>query len=478
MKHAIANHLRDFIAIVVLVLLALGTAVYILAHQAGVRFPFIDASPITLNAEFSTAQAVTPGQGQTVRVSGVKIGDISGVSLKDGRAIVTMSIDPEYKGLVHTDATALLRPKTGLKDMFVELKPGSNQAPVAKPGYTMPIANTQPDVNPDEILASLDADTRSYLQLLIGDAGQGLKGRGGDLQDLFRRFEPTHRDIAAFTSAVATRREYLRRLIHSLDVINTELAGRGPTLTQLVSSSAAVFHALGSENASISRAVGDLPGTLAQTTTTLGKVQRFAQVLGPTSENLRPAVRALNTANLAVRPFAVEARPIIHSQIRPFVRDSRPLVRALRPASQDLAASSPNLTSVFEVLNHLFNMLGYNPNPKGTKTLPAQPEGFLFWLAWLNHDASNLFNSADANGVFRPVTTAATCGTIKSEINAQPQLEFLQNLVPLVSSTGICNGVPSNGGVPLPPLPNIPGLPPIPVPVPTPLQGHTPLQHK
>ena len=45
---------------------------------------------------------------------------------------MTMDIDPKYKDLVHTDATALLRPKTGLKDMFVELNPGSKSAPVAK----------------------------------------------------------------------------------------------------------------------------------------------------------------------------------------------------------------------------------------------------------------------------------------------------------------------------------------------------------
>ena len=50
------------------------------------RFPFVQAKPYQLKAEFSTAQAVIAGQGQTVRVSGVRIGDIGGVELKDGRA--------------------------------------------------------------------------------------------------------------------------------------------------------------------------------------------------------------------------------------------------------------------------------------------------------------------------------------------------------------------------------------------------------
>src|SRR5687767_765302 len=176
------------------------------------RFPIIQDKPYVLKAEFQTAQAVIAGQGQTVRVSGVRIGDIGDVELKDGRAVIRMDIDPEYKGLVHTNATALLRPKTGLKDMFIDLEPGGGDAPVAKENWTIPVQAPLPDVNPDEIFATLDADTRDYLRLLISDLGRGLKGRAGDLRDVFRRFEPTHRDLARVNGAVATRRENLRRL--------------------------------------------------------------------------------------------------------------------------------------------------------------------------------------------------------------------------------------------------------------------------
>ena len=98
---------------------------YIL-HNQRMRFPW-EGKPFQLQAAFSTAQAVTPGQGQTVRVSGVRVGDITKVGLKDGHAVVTLALDPEYKDLVHTDATALLRPKTGLKDMFIELDPGTDR---------------------------------------------------------------------------------------------------------------------------------------------------------------------------------------------------------------------------------------------------------------------------------------------------------------------------------------------------------------
>ena len=199
---AIKKNLGNFAAIIGLIVIAAGVSVYILNEQR-MRFPFFEPKPFQLKAEFSTAQAVVAGQGQTVRVSGVRIGDIGGVELKDGRAVIKMDIDQEYKDLVHTNATALLRPKTGLKDMFIDLEPGGGEAPVAKQGFTIPIRATQPDVNPDEVLGVLDTDTREYLQLLVNGLGRGLEGRGGDLRDLFARFEPTHRDLARVNGAVA-----------------------------------------------------------------------------------------------------------------------------------------------------------------------------------------------------------------------------------------------------------------------------------
>ena len=408
MRDAIRKRAGDFTAIIVLMVIALGVGAYILSQER-LRFPFLQSAPFKLKAELATAQAVVAGQGQTVRVAGVRIGDIGGVSLKNGRAIVTMDLDPEYKGLIHTDATALLRPKTGLKDMFLEINPGSNSAPAAKANWTMPIRNTLPDINPDEIFSALDVDTRDYLKLLVNGAGRGLQGRGNDLQDVFRRFEPTHRDLARVSQAVATRRTNLRRLINSLNLLNGELASRHTDVSQLIGTSATVFRAFASEDANISRAVADFPAALRQTTGTLGKVQTYANVLAPTAEHLRPAVRALNTANHAIIPFAKETAPILRTQIRPFVRNARPVVRDLRPAAQNLAAATPDLTKSFGVLNHLFNMLGYNP--AGHNNPGANP-GYLYTLAWLAHQGANIFASNDANGSFRPVFLAGTCGTL------------------------------------------------------------------
>jgi len=429
MKRAIKAHAIDFAAIIALLVLSIGVAGYILHHER-LRFPFFDATPFSLYGDFSTAQAVTPGQGQSVRVSGVQIGEIGGVSLEDGIARVRMDIQPKYRSLIHTDASALLRPKTGLKDMFVELNPGTTNAPMIKPGFVIPSSQTNPDINLDEVLSSLDVDTRDYLSLLINGAGQGLNGRADDLAQVLQRFEPTHRDLARVSSALAVRRTNLRRLVNSLARLNTALADKQTQVKELVTSSAVVFRDFASEDASVKQAVADLPGTLKQTTAALQKVQAFADILGPTATNLLPAARALPNANAALIALSGPATPIIRNQIRPFVVAARPVVRDLRPAAVNLAKATPGLTKTFNVLNHLLNLVAY---------VPAAPQhGYLWWLAWLDHNARTLFSIQDANGIYRPLFLQASCATLAQTLNFTPAAGAVLNITGILSNLKLC----------------------------------------
>jgi len=444
-KRAIREHWKDFAAIMALLVITIAVAGYILTNER-LRFPFISSSPYKINAAFSTAQAVTPGQGQSVRISGVQVGLVGKVTLKNGEGVVELDLDSKYKHLVHTNWTALIRPRTGLDDMFIELSPGPPGAPVAKSGYTIPVSNTMPVVNLDEILSSLDADSREYLDLLVNGAGQGLKNNGGNqLAQVMERFEPTHRDLARVNSAVAVRGRNLQRLVNSLRRLNDALAAKQTQIVQLVDSSEKVFGAFASEDKNVSRAVADLPGTLNQTTSTLAKVQAFANVLGPTAKNLLPAAAAIPAANKALTALAVPGAPIVKNQIRPFVIAARPVVRNLKPAAINLAdptvtqtANGPvheapattNLTSAFNALNHFGNMLGYNPG--------NTEHGYLWWLAWLDHNARTLFSVQDANGDFRPLFLQASCASLAQIANSSPLQEVIMNLTPILTSSNLC----------------------------------------
>ena len=164
-RTAIRKHLPDFLAIIGLLIIAIAVATVILGKQRltlPAWVPLIGQDFFMIEAEMSTAQAITPGQGQTVNVAGVEVGEIASVKLRDGKAIIGMKIQPRY-ARIYKDASILLRPKTGLKDMVAELTPGTQQAGRLEEGAVIPVSQTLPDVNLDEILATLDADTRDFL---------------------------------------------------------------------------------------------------------------------------------------------------------------------------------------------------------------------------------------------------------------------------------------------------------------------------
>ena len=436
MKRAISYHLKDFIAVVALMAVALGVS-YVLLQNQRMRFPVLDETPFVLRGEFQTGQAVTPGQGQTVRLAGVRLGDISKVELHEGRAIIEMELDRKHEGLVKTSWHALLRPKTGLKDMFIELIPRPGGKPAGE-DFTIPIAQTLPDVNPDEFLSALDVDTRDYLKLLLQGAARGLDGRADDLTRTLERFEPTYRDLGAVQQEVAKRRQDLRELINALDELNDELGDRDDDLAELVASASQVFDAFAKERVNVAATVRELPSTLATATDALRKVERMAEVLGPSADRLVPVAHSLRRANEATRPFALEAAPLIRRDIRPFVRELRPLVRDLEPATHDLVEAEPELKRSIKVLNNLFNMLAFNPNGPEGPEVEGREEGYLFWFAWLAHQSVSIFSGQDAHGVFRPLVLGGTCNTLQNSVASSPQAAFIFGLTGVLYDANIC----------------------------------------
>ncbi len=395
MKLAIRKHLRDFIAIIALVIVAAIVGGYVLAHQRIYLpgwVPIVGREDFIIKGEFETAQAVTPGQGQTVDIAGVQVGEISNVELKDGRALVTMRINERYAE-IYPNATMLLRPKTGLKDMVVELDPGSREGGrgQVEEGYTIPVSQTLPDVNLDELLAVLDGDTRAYLQLLLNGAATGLDGNGEELAQAFRMFDPLARDGKRASELLVKRRRHIRRAITNFGKFTQALGRNNRELTRFVDASQASLRRFADQGDNIEQLIAELPGTLQQTETALSATGEFADEAGPALEALRPFARNLGPALEATRPFLIETTPIIRDQIRPFTQTATPVIKTLRPAASQLAAATPDLTTSFGFFNRFFNALAYRPSSGTT-------ESYLFYLTWLGHLANSATSMQDAMG--------------------------------------------------------------------------------
>jgi phospholipid/cholesterol/gamma-HCH transport system substrate-binding protein len=435
MRTAIRKHLPDFLAILALLIIAAAVSVVILGKQRLTLpgwVPIVGQDFFEFTAEMSTAQSITPGQGQTVNVAGVAIGEISSVTLRDGRAIIGMKVRPEH-ARIYKDASILLRPKTGLKDMVAELTPGTPAAGRLEEGGVIPVSQTLPDVNLDEILAALDADTRDFLP--AGAAGLGGERKGRELARALRRLEPTAKYAREINEALAERRSHLRRVVHNFSLLTEELGKRDTQLANFVQNSNAVFETLAEQDAALRALLQRLPGTLATTREALAKVDTLAQTAGPTLEALRPGARSLREA----RPFLRESTPIIRDELRPFVRAALPTVQELRPAMRDLAAATPDLTRSFLVLNRLLNMLAYNPPGE-------REEGYLFWQSWVNHAGNAVFSNADAHGPIRRGLIVLSCTTaqlLEAVTQANPQLGTLVGLLNAPPVQQIC---PQPGG--------------------------------
>ncbi len=422
----IRRYRSAFVAVVSMIVIAAFVGGYILSHEnlkLPSWVPVLGKSYFTLKADFQTAQAVTPGQGQAVTIAGAKIGEIESVDLQNGVAVVTMHVIPKY-ALLYRDATMLLRPKTQLQDITVEVDPGSPASGRLHSGATIPLSQTAPNVNFDEFLSALDAETRAYLQELLAGAGEGLKNNGQPLSAALKRFDPTARDLQEIASQLEVRHANIARSIHNFRLLLEAVGGKDTQLAELVDSSNAVFKVFAAEEQSVQSTLHLLPGALGKTKQGLGKLATAASLIGPTLKQLQPFATSLAPAEEASRKLFIQTTPVLKNQIRPFARQILPVINDLQPDTKELSAAFPKLASSFSVFNELFNEFAYNPGSK--------QGGFLFFLEWANHDFNSAVSNADAQGPLGNTLLYFNCNVVpilKGAAEVNPTVRLLLGLL-------------------------------------------------
>jgi phospholipid/cholesterol/gamma-HCH transport system substrate-binding protein len=446
-REQIDRYRTAFIAMLVMIVIAAAIAGYILAHE---NFklpgwvPVLGRSYYTLKADFQTAQAVTPGQGQAVTIAGAKIGEIASVDLHNGVATVTMKITPKY-ARIYRNATLLLRPKTQLQDITIEVNPGNRSAGKLKSGGVIPLSQTAPNINFDEFLAGLDAETRSYLQELLAGAGQGLKNNASSLSATLKRFEPAAHYGQQIAAQLEIRHANIARSIHNFRLLMEALGTKDTQIAQLVDTSNAVFATFAKEEANLQKTLHLLPGALKKTGAGLGKLATASSKVGPTLRALDPFAKALGPANEATRSLAHKTTPIIKNEIRPFAREILPVVNELQPSTKQFSAALPKLSVSFSVLNEFFNELAYNPGPSKA--------GFLFFLDWGNHNLNSVLSTADAHGPVGRTIVYFNCEIIKlfkAVESVNPSVKVLLGLLkPPTKEECIAQHLLTSSGLPI-----------------------------
>ncbi|MCB0869707.1 MAG: MCE family protein [Solirubrobacterales bacterium] len=435
MKRAIKTHFKDFLAIAGLIVIAIAVLLFILSNQKAALpswIPGLGQEFYSINVEMETAQAVTPGQGQAAVIAGINVGKVGASTLDDGIAKVRLDIEPEYKELIHEDAQFLLRPKTGLSDMVVEIDPGT-KGPTPPEGTTFPVAQSMSNVQMDQILASLDRDTQDYLVLLLNGAGEGLHNKGPELSQALRRFGPFATYTARLNGELEKRRKFIARGVHSFSEVASELGDNGEIVADFISASKENLGNYAAQEAALREALREFPSTLEAGRINLTKSDQLSQLTRPTLLGLIPGARNLRDSLRSVQRLATDTTPLVRDNIRPFTRQVQPVFKELGRTSRAGEKTTPQLRGAFTHINTLLNTLAYNPS--------GDSEGFLFYAPWANHNFNASVAFQDGLGLVRRSVNMLSCATgnaANAVVDQNVQLETAYRLNQLPPPEAVC----------------------------------------
>jgi phospholipid/cholesterol/gamma-HCH transport system substrate-binding protein len=344
----------------------IGLAVALLA-AVGIYLAFAKHIPFTghgyeLHATFENAATLKPQS--PVRIAGVNVGSVTSVQSRGNMAQATFTITDQ--GLpIHKDATVTIRPRLFLEgNFFLDLHPGSPSAPDLSSGGTIPVTQTATAVQLDQILTSLQKDSRGSLKRALVGYGTALNhvptGAENATQDP---------DVQGKTAAQALNEtfRYGGKAGRTTAIVNQALLGQRPhDLSALIRAQRTLFTKLASTDGSLSDLITNFnttAGALARESTNLSA---SIHQLAPTLEQAQPSLQHLNHALPQLERLAIELRPGIAelpATIRagsPWLVQTRKLLRKgeLGNDAKYLAEAAPGLGETAHSSLKLFPQLG------------------------------------------------------------------------------------------------------------------------
>jgi phospholipid/cholesterol/gamma-HCH transport system substrate-binding protein len=228
----------------------------------------------TYTAYFSEAAGLVPGN--EVRIAGVTVGKVTGVSLAGDKVDVTFTVKGVWVG---NQSSAAIEIKTLLGDKYLALDPAGN-APL-NPSQPIPLSRTTAPYDVTEAFSNVGQELG---QVNTAQLAQSLQ----QLSDAFSGTSPYTRQalqgLASLSQAIASRDAQLSSLLAGAKVVTRTLAGENTEFQTLLSDGNLLLAELQAQQQAIG---GMLTGTEA-----LG-----AQLSGLVSDDqsrLGPALRELN----------------------------------------------------------------------------------------------------------------------------------------------------------------------------------------
>ncbi len=385
----------------------------------------------TINAVVRNSNLLAPGS--PVRIGGMDVGRVTSTGRYRDTTLaqVTMRIDDSGRP-IHADATIRIRPRLFLEgNFYVDLSPGTPDAPELPDGGTIPVAHTSGPVQIDQVLDALPANTRGQLQQALQGLGQALDTRPSLADDA--RLDPAVRGL---TGAQAINKTFDTSPQSLRDSAIVSDALTGPTrhqLSQSISGFARASAGLARADGQLTALVSEFDRTMQATAAQQQSLRQTVALLGPTAQNANTAFAALGRALPATERFAIDLAsgipqlPQTIAAADPWLAQAKPLLssselggllRLLAPASGELAQLThrerqflPQIDAFNRCITDVFLPTGNIVVADGplSSGVPNYQE---FWYAMAGQAAEG--QGADGNGNFLRIGAPGGPYTIES----------------------------------------------------------------
>jgi ABC-type transporter Mla subunit MlaD len=288
-----------------------------------------------------------------VRIAGVEVGKVKAVEGLEGSNAAVLVMELKDSALpLHADASAKIRPRIFLEgNFFVDLKPGTPSAPVLDSGDTIKISQTATPVQLDEVLTSLQSDSREDLKALLDGLNASLNSKPTPAED--RDSSPLARGQSgaeSFNDALDDIPSGERSTAQVLEA----LLGTEPNrdVARLIRGTANTADELSRYENQLKDLITNFNLTTATFASESSNLRASIRELAPTLRNANAAFESLNAAFPPTRAFATEIRPGVRETPAtieaafPWIEQTRKLVgkdelgglaEELSPATADLA---------------------------------------------------------------------------------------------------------------------------------------------
>lgn len=341
-----------------------------------------------ITAEFDQAENL--GSQADIRISGVNVGKVVGVSLDrhTGLTRAVMEIDPQFAPRP-ADTRAILRQKTLLGETYVELTPGHPSAGKLADHAFLPNAQVEPTVELDEILHVFNPKTKAAFRDWVQESGMQIKGNTPqDLNDALGNLAGFAQDGSTLLRILDQQHTAVRDLVKNTGVVFGALNERQGQLRQLIVNSERTFSATASQDKALADTFQIFPVFLDESKATMARLETFSNntrplvnALKPVADNLGPTVRDLGALSPDLESFFQHLKPVIRNAPKTlpdaarFLRGASPVVDALHTflpelnpilsfANFDQQIVAHFLTDGASALNHRIN------GEPGTHILP------------------------------------------------------------------------------------------------------------